>query len=235
MNYFKIYIRQARKLSNGSYPLISLLRNYPKWKSSLQPGRNTLDDNTPWMTFDAIYFLRKHLNKNMNVFEYGSGGSSIFFCKSANSVVTVEHDMDWYRLVKKKITECNISNWTGIHVSPEKSSSVNADASDPHQYSTIDPSTRNFSFEKYVKAIDDFPENHFDVVVIDGRSRPSCIMHSVSKVKGGGYLVLDNADRDYYQPAEKKFLGNGFELVVGTFGPTSHNPEFTMTKIWKKK
>lgn len=51
----------------------------------------------------------------------------------------------------------------------------------------------------YVSTIDQFIDEYFDVIVIDGRARTHCLKHSVTKLRTGGMLVFDNADRVEYQ------------------------------------
>lgn len=55
-----------------------------------------------------------------------------------------------------------------------------------------------FNFSAYVKAIEAYTDASFDLVIVDGRVRHSCITHAISKVKKVGLLLVDNADRNYY-------------------------------------
>jgi hypothetical protein len=57
---------------------------------------------------------------------------------------------------------------------------------------------KGYSFKNYAKYISAFPDESFDVVVIDGRSRPACIVHAISKIKCGGMLILNNSNQAYY-------------------------------------
>jgi hypothetical protein len=235
LNSLRLYYIQFRLLPKGSFSWLSLIRYFIPWKNSIKPGKNTLSDGKPWMTYDAIRFLNKKIKNDMKVFEYGSGGSSVFFSKLASEIVSVEHDKNWFASVQKNITLRGITNWKGILSVPEdKRTDAVYDTSDPEAYGTSDETNRNFSFEKYVKNIDRYPDGYFDLVVIDGRSRPSCIKHSVSKVKKNGFILLDNADRSNYQDAISKYLTEQWILQLDRFGPTSYNPDFTLTKIWKK-
>jgi predicted O-methyltransferase YrrM len=47
-------------------------------------------------------------------------------------------------------------------------------------------------YRNYVEQIDAFADATFDIVLVDGAARPSCIMHSIHKVKPGGLLIVDN-------------------------------------------
>ena len=62
---------------------LNFIRFYSKWKYSIQnkDGNTPLESGKPWITFAAIEFLEKTLSNNDRVFEYGTGGSTIFFEK----------------------------------------------------------------------------------------------------------------------------------------------------------
>lgn len=59
----------------------------------------------PWMNYHVIAFLEERLNKNLSLFEYGSGTSTSFYASLVNDVVSVETDPDWYAEVRKTIPE----------------------------------------------------------------------------------------------------------------------------------
>ena len=47
----------------------------------------------------------------MNVCEYGSGGSTIYFAKRTTSVVSIEDNPEWYALVTRQLKlKLNILN-----------------------------------------------------------------------------------------------------------------------------
>ena len=234
MSYFDIYRNQVRKLQPGSFSRLALVQNYFPWKNSMMPGKNPLNDGMPWMTFDAIRFLKKNLKKNMKVFEYGSGGSSVFFSKQAGEVISIEHNKEWFTLVKKYMDDHSVHNWTGMLCEAELSRIENLDPSDPDGCVSSDAQYRNCSFKKYVESINQYPDGFFDLVVVDGRARPSCIKHAISKLKTGGYILLDNSDREHYQKAITECMTDGFVTEVGTFGPTSYSEDFTQTLIRRK-
>jgi len=52
----------------------------------------------------------------------------------------------------------------------------------------------------YYHVCDEFPDEFFDLIVVDGRNRKGCIAHSIPKLKSGGILMLDNAEREHYAP-----------------------------------
>lgn len=54
----------------------------------------------------------------------------------------------------------------------------------------------------YNSAIQNFPNNYFDLVIVDGRDRNLCVRSAYDKVKKGGILILDNSERYEYQPSK---------------------------------
>jgi hypothetical protein len=154
----------------------------------------------PWLNFRVIEFLETWLKKDMKVFEYGSGSSTLFFAKRTESVVSIEHDLIWYNKVKSIIEEESIVNVDYKCVLPEPNNlkSKILDYKNPLDYFTSDIDFQEFNFEAYTKAILNYPNDYFDLIIIDGRARPSCIYHSITKLKKGGYLLVDNTERSYY-------------------------------------
>ena len=62
------------------------------WISSWLPGRTPLKDGAPYVTFRAMEWLEGYLTPEVSVFEYGSGGSTVYLAKRVKTVVSVEHD-----------------------------------------------------------------------------------------------------------------------------------------------
>lgn len=71
----------------------------------------------PWITLPFIHFINDRLNKEMSVFEYGSGSSTHYFAGKVKEVFSVEHNPDWYKKVKDSLE----SNCTLYHKDLDKS------------------------------------------------------------------------------------------------------------------
>lgn len=208
---------------------------YNAWKSSLAQGRGPMADEQPWLSFAAIDLLENYLKKDMRVFEFGGGGSTLFFAKRASEVVTVEHDSEWFPMIEKAIAEKKISGWKGILSPAEEGGDANAFIGNPDAYISDDANYKGKQFRKYASAIDSYSDSYFDIVIVDGRARPSCLKHALSKVKSGGLLVLDNSDRGYYLAETKKLIDPLFEIQLDCAGPGPYLEWFTKTSIWRKK
>lgn len=177
---------------------------------SLMNPDYTLAAAVPWIPFDAIDYIGRKLPHGARVFEYGSGGSTLFWLKRGASCVSVEHDHDWFlRMNALLMDHCPVDlRW----VPPENGRIGNGDPGDPADYASSDPNNLGKNFRRYASQIDEFPDDYFDLVVVDGRSRPSCLVHSLRKIRVGGMLLLDNSDRDYYLRSVKERLV-GFESL----------------------
>jgi predicted O-methyltransferase YrrM len=209
------------------------LRYFRRWHRSLFHGATPLSDEQPWITFDAIQYLEQNIKASHRVFEFGGGGSTLFFLKRCQEVVTVEHDADWFLRLEQRIENRQLKNWIGSLVEPEFGDLLESpNASNPDHYSS--GSIGHVNFRKYASLIDYYPDEYFDVILVDGRSRPACIKHAVPKLKKGGFIVLDNADRTYYVGSEIEKILEKYSLVLSEKGPSPYVRFFTQTNIWGK-
>lgn len=140
----------------------------------------------PWVTYSFIDFIKTRLNKNLSIFEYGSGNSTLFYAKHVQKVVSVEHDEAWFhKIVKEKAANAEM-----IFTALEKDG----------EYSK--------------KAV--LLGEKFDVIIVDGRDRVNCCKNSVEALTANGVLVLDDSERDFYQPARTFLFEKGFKEMPFT-------------------
>ena len=163
-----------------------------------------LDARVPWMTYKVIGWLNHSLKKDWKVFEWGSGGSSLFFEEKVAFLFSVEHNPKWYRQIKRMLSKKVVYKL----IKPE---------SDGRGYRSTDVSFQGCSFRHYCRSILTFPDNFFDLISIDGRARNDCLKLARKKVKIGGYILLDNSERKEYRRGinflkgfvRRDFRGNG--------------------------
>ncbi len=137
----------------------------------------------PWITYPAIEFLKRRVKKEMSVFEYGCGGSTLWWSLMAKEVVAVEHDKEWYQKISA--------------VKPPNVSLYQIDLVRDGEYS---------------KKVGDY-ENKFDIIVIDGRDRINCAKNSLKALKTNGIIIWDNSDRSEYRDGYNFLLKNGFKKI----------------------
>jgi hypothetical protein len=201
-----------------------------RWILSLKDNY-LLKNKQPWITFCAIDFLNRLDLTGKKVFEYGSGGSTLYWLSRGCTVVSVEHDKNWYEKIKAVIK--NNENFEYHFVEPEpipKDYQTREDVSDPDQYISHHFLPNFQYFKKYVSTIDKFGMEYFDVILIDGRARPSCIKHSIKAIKKDGIIILDNSDRDYYLERTRFLMQNFKELNFRGISPI--NRQIDETKIF---
>jgi len=71
----------------------------------------------PWYTYPAIEYLAGFDFKNCNVFEFGSGNSSLYWSERSLSVCSVEDNFEWYKIVESM----RCSNQIVLHRADEDS------------------------------------------------------------------------------------------------------------------
>lgn len=202
------YLKEARKLishSKNEIILLDIIRFFPFWMRNY--GKISLDSAYPWLTLPAINYLKKITKPGMLVFEYGSGGSTLFFAKTVDKVITIEHDPSWGKKVEQAVKDRGYYNVKIDIIQPHyNNSSLVLDTSDPNSYFSGDENLSKYKFDDYVKSIDKYPDHYFDIILIDGRARASCIKKAVSKINKNGYIILDDAEREYYLKQAKEFI-----------------------------
>ncbi|HWB92665.1 MAG TPA: hypothetical protein VG605_12465 [Puia sp.] len=172
------------------------LHYFPQWKKYNEPGRTSLTEKIPWMNFGAIRFLEKRLRPEMRLFEFGSGGSTLFWASRVGSVVSVEHDRQWYESVRHQLPDTGVEF---LLAEPEADPDfARKNFRDPDDYVSHDLHYEGMNFARYARTIDRYPEAFFDIIVVDGRARPACIKHAIPRLKTGGLMVIDDTYRDFY-------------------------------------
>lgn len=216
---------------------ISDMRRFFYWRKTRLQNADTLHVQIPWMVFDAVDFLRGWLKPTMKVYEYGSGSSTLFFASMTEKIISVEHHEAWHYSVESFRRQNNIKNIEYHLFKPTVAEGALKPFTDPDAYSSCFPEYQGLSFQDYVQSIDRYPDAYFDLVVVDGRSRCSCIKHAMKKVKVNGILLVDNSDRGYYlKPFPELFDKTKWE--ARTFvGHVPYNPPSAIetTSLFTKK
>ena len=231
----KDWMAFCRAAKSRGYSALAHRRWFGKWAGSTRGGVSPIGDEQPWMTYAAAEFLSGWLRKDMSVFEWGSGGSTIFFANHAKQVTAIEHEEAWAEQVRVAMAERKIGNAHTLHFPPESdAASATWDAADPTAFVSGGEQFRGQSFQRYVTSIDPFPDVSLDLVVVDGRARPSCLKRGMAKVKPGGMLFLDNAERRHYQRARALLDPAQWELHDFS-GPGPYCAQFWQTIGWRRK
>ncbi len=153
-------------------------------------GKNLISAGLPWMNFEVCKWLRSYLKSEMHLFEWGSGGSTVFFSKLVNQIVSIEYDENYFDFVQKQLR--GKENVEIILARPQKKGA----------YKSFSPGNIHSYFDNYVKSIEKYPDRYFDVIVVDGRQRNQCFKLAVQKIKENGIIVFDNFEREIYKKSQ---------------------------------
>lgn len=205
---------------------------FPRCLSSLRSS--PVADGMPWMTYAAIDFLRRVLRQDMSVFEWGAGGSTVFLSRRVRSLMSIEHDPSWAGQVEAAMNRRDGFSWNLQVIEAEKRADQHsADPADPTAYASAVEPYRQMSFHNYANAIQSHAVDGFDLVIVDGRSRPSCAQHGIPKVVPGGWLLLDDAGRQRYRWVHEEMKRLGWQALTFA-GPCPYSMAFGQTQMWRR-
>lgn len=165
----------------------------------------TLD--VPWWTFASTQKVEQFLAERprARVFEWGSGGSTLWLAKRSESVISVEYDGSWADTMEPLLPE----NVRLVREVPDRLSGA------PGEVGSQRMGFRHLNFADYVDAIV-CQEGLFDLIVIDGRAREACLGKALTKLADGGVIVIDNTNRRRYRRALRSLpVSMGKEVTRG--------------------
>jgi hypothetical protein len=215
-----------------NFPIIRYALQYSlKYFWCMTTKHNTLEDAIPWLTYPAIAFLNTFLTNDMRVYEFGTGGSTLFFAKRVKEVFSVEHDRPFHDTLITALANQNITNAHVQLIEPKPVPNFSSlSPKIPEDYISADEAYASKDFKDYASSIDIYDDNSFDVILIDGRARNSCFQHAVPKLKQGGILIIDNSSRDHYQYMHASIAKLGWKQLFFP-GPLPHSERFSHTLI----
>jgi predicted O-methyltransferase YrrM len=173
-----------------------------------------LNLRVPYSNLDLINYLIKFSSeeKNINIFEYGSGSSTLFFEDYFNEVYSVEHDSLWYQVINKNIKTAKVK------LIPPKKTKFPKIKSRKIGYKNLDFS----DYVNYIKSLD----MKFDIIFIDGRARQDCLLIAMDYINPNGIIILDDSSRSRYKKVIKQLPKNKNVVYFhgfGTFTPLPHS------------
>jgi predicted O-methyltransferase YrrM len=135
----------------------------------------------PWLTAAAITALQDLLKPADVGFEFGSGRSTVWLARRVRFLYSMEHVPEWYERVRKQLEEAKLTEKVQYHLASGSGHSIDDDHP-PNDH-------------PYLKGIAAIADDHLDFVLVDGIMRRTCVRFAISKIRPGGLLILDNANR----------------------------------------
>lgn len=191
--------------------------------------------HAPWITHEAKRYLDAIIKSGMHIFEWGSGGSTIYLGLAGAGVITIEHDKEWHDDVAAEIETLGLTGCKLHHI-PAEAGRIQAhiDPYWPGNYFERHPDGRfhDSNFRRYASAIDRFAPGHFDIIMVDGAARSACLKHAEPKLKEGGYLIWDNSNRPHVNEYTQKLFEQWDRAVFWGLGPI--NTYKWETTVWRR-
>lgn len=189
--------------------LMLLRRDYLRdsgWAASGRQGAPVDRDGAPipWYTYPAVHFLEGRVRADMEVFEYGSGNSTLWWADRVAHVAAVESDPHWVELLRPRLPQ-------NVDLRLESADGAGT----------------------YVSSVTGRGRT-FDVVVIDGMERNRCAHACLPALKDGGVILWDNADWTALWAEGMDHLGGrGFRRIeFHGLGPIAWRP-WTTTVFYR--
>lgn len=231
MRGLRSYIRQAHEAASLDYNAVRtprLILDFPAWAMSRR-GRSLLEEGVPWINFSARAVLERRLQRTDRVFEFGAGGSTIFFARRVSEVTSIEYDPAWHDTITSALVSLGLRNWTYRLVPATSAGAAPVRAA----YASAAEGFERMSFAAFASSIDAYPDGYFDWILIDGRARVGCFLHAHRKLVMGGHLILDDAQRDRYRTVHAATRAAGWP-VKRYHGPGPRSDRFWETAVWTK-
>jgi len=203
--------------------MLGMLRsNYLKSSGWLESADQKLalrqGQPVPWFTYSAISFLEKNLPSHLSMFEYGGGQSTVYWANRIKQVQSVDHDISFGEFIRPKLP---VNAQMSIITENQSVSGIDQSLlhdlpqlSDPvRDIRTFRSGQLNTLFQAYALEILKYPKNSFDVVIVDGMARILSTWAAIKSFQNNGFIVFDNSDRDFYQPAFDMLEYHGYRRI----------------------
>lgn len=170
-------------------------------------GRLGRTPERPWIVPAAVGWLGRRMRPGWSVLELGSGRSTLWLSRRAGSVLSFEDNEDWLERARRLLKEERVAN----------------------------VELRRLPVERFASEIAALHDESFDFVMVDFLESPQAdrvetIRQGRSKVKPGGYLLLDDSDRPGYAEAHDLLAGWRQRRFVGV---KDEWPEACETSIFR--
>ena len=153
----------------------------------------------PYMLETSVALLDDIIKPHFRVFEFGSGGSTVWLAHRAARIVAVEHDAEWAAETERALREAG--KWSKVEL-------VLVDHED-----RISEGIAN--------------RGEFDLILVDclDRQRNKAVRAAMPHLAPGGVLVLDDWQWSMLRPSRKLLKKTGWNSAVMKGHFTRYNGE----------
>lgn len=142
------------------------------------------DDGTilPWYTKPFLEVLTTWDIKEWDIFEWGSGYSTVWYALHCKSITSVENNQKWAHAMQENIQQLGLANAT---IKLRKTG---------YSIGEMIFLSEGGQTSEYVLAINE-NDAQYDCIIIDGMHRNTCAQHILAHLKPGGIIIVDNANQ----------------------------------------
>jgi predicted O-methyltransferase YrrM len=135
--------------------------------------------NLPWLSLNSIDIIDQLIKTSDVGMEFGSGRSTAWLAGKCKNLTSIEHNKEWYTKVTQMTK--HLGNIELLLLSATKDSSI----------------------PEYISPLHSKNDLSLDFILNDGKLRDLVALNAIAKLKNGGLLIIDNAER---------YLKNTFNL-----------------------
>lgn len=187
----QLFLLECLNPDRRGFPLYFRPSDLPQWfRENRFWGRipTPVPPPRPWLNYDLVDWVERL--RPRTVLEWGSGGSTLWFSKICERMVSVEDDAGWYEAVLASLP-------TGLGNQVELSLFNNE--------------------QDYLSGLDAFAASRPDLILIDGSWRVACLEASLSSLRAGSFVVIHDSNHPEIMRALGR-LGEEF-FRQDRFGP----------------
>lgn len=154
-----------------------------------------LGNPIPWNTYPYIKFIEPRLKDTFQLFEFGSGNSTIWYAEKVRSIKSVENDEGWFKVISNKLPK----NAQVVH--------------------------HELSYDgNYAKEVEK-DNIKYNMIIVDGRDRVNTIKYSIQQLSEDGVIIFDNSNLPQYSKAIELLSKQNFKRIdfIGISPITAHN------------
>ena len=161
------------------------------WRYLVQQNFQRSHPDAPVMVANAVFILNAWLKPSDRGIEWGSGRSTAWLASRCAGLLTVEHDAAWHARTREQLSALGVADRVDYRLIPAEGDQMAEPPDHP-----------------YAMVADEFDDGSLDFAIADGQMRLRCAERAVAKLKPGGLLVVDGANR--YLPNR---VGDGFTTI----------------------
>lgn len=192
------------------------------------------------MSVDEAACLESYLTSDVDMLEWGCGGSTLKFAPMVNHMDSIEHQLEWYNGIKD-VAPPNVN----LHYVPPNSPEQRDPSLESSSWNVWKPilnhptcRTENDTifielrdqrdWHEYINYIN-YPtslKKKYDVILVDGRARPNCAFKALSLLKEDGIIMVHDFTPNRYDKGRWYYYGilHYYDLIdhggsLGIFKP----------------